>query len=78
VFKSANNTPLFLSDSYTLVDGRLAIQNESRTWELALWGKNLGDVQNVQEAFGAPELGTITRSYNAPRTYGLTYTHFWQ
>ncbi len=78
VFKSATNNALFLSDSYTLVDGRLAIQNESRTWELALWGKNLGDEQNVQEAFGDASLGTLTRSYNAPRTYGLTYSYFWQ
>lgn len=78
VFKSATNDPLFSADSYTLVDGRLAIQNTARTWELALWGKNLGDEEYVQEAFGAPDLGTITRSYGVPRTYGISYSYFWQ
>jgi len=78
VFKSATNNSLFSADSYTLVDARLAIQNSDRTWELALWGKNLGNEEYVQEAFGAPDLGTITRSYGQPRTYGLTYAYFWQ
>ena len=78
VFKSATNDPLFSADSYSLVDARVAVQNSDQTWELSLWVKNLTDEEYVQEAFGAPDLGTITRSYGTPQTYGVTFSHFFQ
>ena len=40
-------------------------------WEVAVWGKNLGDTQYVTQATD-DGLGMGYRVFNAPRTYGVS------
>jgi iron complex outermembrane recepter protein len=76
VFKDAINDPVIAADSYVLVNARLALFDASRAWEVALWGKNLGDEQYVAQGLNTG-LGAGNRNYNAPRTYGASFTYRW-
>jgi iron complex outermembrane receptor protein len=76
VFKDAINDPLIAADSYTLVNARIALSNPEHTWEVALWGKNLGDELYVVQGLNTG-LGGGNRNYNAPRTYGASFTYRW-
>lgn len=72
VFKEALNTPYLSAGSYWLIDARAALAS-SAGWELALWGKNLGNTQYVTQATD-DGLGMGYRVFNAPRTYGVSLT----
>lgn len=72
VFKEALNTAYLSADSYWLVDARAALSSASG-WEIAVWGKNLGDEQYVTNATD-DGLGMGYRIFNAPRTWGVTVT----
>jgi iron complex outermembrane receptor protein len=72
VFKEALNTPYLSADSYWLFDARAAISS-SAGWEVAVWGKNLGDEQYVTQATDNG-IGMGYRVFNAPRTYGVSVT----
>jgi iron complex outermembrane recepter protein len=76
VFKDAINDPVIAQDSYVLVNARVAMFNAARTWEVALWGKNLGDEQYVAQGLNTG-LGAGNRNYNTPRTYGASFTYRW-
>ncbi len=72
VFKEALNTPYLSAGSYWLIDARASIAS-SGGWEVALWGKNLGDEHYVTQATD-DGLGMGYRVFNAPRTFGLSIT----
>lgn len=75
-YKEATNDPLIKSGEYTVVNGRLAFMPGERTWELALWGRNLTDEQYVVQGADISAFFVGNRNYNAPRTVGaeLTWT----
>jgi iron complex outermembrane receptor protein len=73
MFRSADNDPLTAADAHFLVNGRIALTPRSRRWEVALWGKNLGDEDFVYSGFNVPILGIVNEIYNAPRTFGLSF-----
>jgi iron complex outermembrane receptor protein len=75
-FKDAINDPVIAQDAYVLVNARVALFNAARSWEVALWGKNLGDEQYVAQGLNTG-LGAGNRNYNAPRTYGASFTYRW-
>jgi iron complex outermembrane receptor protein len=72
VFKEALNTPYLFADSYWLVDARAALVSQDG-WEIAIWGKNLGDERYVTTATDNG-IGMGYRVFNAPRTFGVTLT----
>ena len=72
VFKEALNTPYLSAGSYWLVDARASLASSSG-WEVALWGKNLGNTQYVTQATD-DGLGMGYRVFNAPRTFGVSLT----
>ena len=72
VFKEALNTPYLSADSYWLWDARASLSG-GKGWELAVWGKNLGNEHYVTQATD-DGLGMGYRVFNAPRTYGVTLT----
>ena len=72
VFKEALNTPYLSAGSYWIYDARAALASESG-WEVAVWGKNLGDEKYVTQATD-DGIGMGYRIFNAPRTYGVTVT----
>jgi iron complex outermembrane recepter protein len=76
VFKDAINDPVIAADSYVLVNARVAVFDAARSWEVALWGKNLSDEQYVAQGLNTG-LGAGNRNYNAPRTYGASFTYRW-
>ena len=74
VFKDAVNDPLIRAGSYWLFDARLAIAAEDDEWEVAVWGRNLSDDRHVVQGLDVASLGFGNRTYNAPRTYGVSGT----
>ncbi|MGE0743274.1 MAG: TonB-dependent receptor [Hyphomonadaceae bacterium] len=73
VFKDAINDPIIRADAYWLLDGRIALGSASGDWEVALWGANLADEQYVVQGLNSG-LGAGNRTYNAPRTFGISAT----
>lgn len=55
-------------DGYALVDGRMAVQFKDQGLELALWGKNLGNVDYAVAGFGFIGYNTFR---GIPRSYGV-------
>lgn len=53
--------PRFKQDSYTKINARIALSDDSENWELALIGKNLTDESIVPYANGLPVASTVTR-----------------
>ena len=58
--------------SYGLVDGRIAIGPEDRTWSVAVWGKNLTD--ELYRVNIIPFFGEEVSQFGPPRTYGIDVT----
>ena len=73
MFRSADNDPLTKTDAHFLINGRIALTPRSRRWEVALWGKNLGNEDVILSGFNTPILGIVTEIYNPPRTFGLSF-----
>jgi iron complex outermembrane receptor protein len=58
--------------SYGLVDGRITIGPEDRTWSVAVWGKNLTD--ELYRVNIIPFFGDEISQFGPPRTYGIDVT----
>ena len=77
MFRDAFNDPFNLTESYTTVDARAWIASQNGKWEAALWAKNIGDEEYVEQAFNFIDLtGLANQLYGSPRTYGVTFTYF--
>jgi iron complex outermembrane receptor protein len=69
-YKEATNDPFIRSGDYTLVNARFSLLPAERTWEFALWGRNLTDELYVSQGLDLATFGLGNRNYNAPRTFG--------
>jgi iron complex outermembrane receptor protein len=58
--------------SYGLVDGRIAIGPEDRTWSVAVWAKNLTD--ELYRVNVIPFFGDEVSQFGPPQTYGIDLT----
>ena len=77
MFRDAFNDPFNFTDSYTTTDARVWVGSENGKWEAALWAKNIGDEEYVEQAFNFIDItGLANQLYGAPRTYGITFTYF--
>ena len=74
MFKDAVNDPVIRAGSWWLFDARVALGAADESWEIALWGRNLSDNRHVVQGLDVATLGFGNRTYNAPRTYGVTGT----
>lgn len=74
VFKEALNTPYLSSGANWVFDGRLSLSPEGKTWEAALWSKNIFDERHVVQATDNG-IGMGYRIFNVPRTYGVTLSY---
>jgi iron complex outermembrane recepter protein len=70
MFKEATNDPLIRSEPYTIYNSRVSLLNAARSWEFALWGRNLTDELYVVQGVDVGSLFIGNHNYNAPRTYG--------
>lgn len=69
-FDSLNNT-LLSEDSYWLWNGRVSWTSADNGWEVAAWGRNLGDEEYLTYAFDLSFFGFHEQMLGTPRTYGL-------
>jgi len=74
VFKEALNVPYLSASAYWVFDARLAVGSADRTWDVAMWGRNLSDERYVVQATDNA-IGMGYRVFNAPRTYGVSATY---
>ncbi len=56
------------------MDARIAFRTLDERWELAAWGKNLGDELYRLSSVAFPPFGQELVLWSAPRTYGVTAT----
>ena len=75
MYKEATNDILAQSDDYTVWNARISLAGVDDRWEVALWGKNLGNEDYLEQSF-VTSFFTITGDlYNIPRTYGASFTY---
>ncbi|MCC7259349.1 MAG: TonB-dependent receptor [Gammaproteobacteria bacterium] len=72
IYFEASNTPLEVQESYSVVDGRLALRASDDSWEVALWGKNLGDELIKTHIVAFAPYRQQLNTYQPPRTYGIS------
>jgi iron complex outermembrane receptor protein len=75
MFKEATNDPLARSDDYTVYNARISLSGEDDRWEVALWGKNLGNEEYLQHTFVTGFFTASSSLYGTPRTYGATLSY---
>ena len=77
IFFTVFNIEAGSQDSYGLVDARVQFEHRSGSWDLSLYGRNLGDETYFSNQiltgtfYGAEFVGSL----GAPRTYGLEFSY---
>jgi iron complex outermembrane recepter protein len=77
VFFTSNNQGE--QDGYALINGRLTWESQSKSWDLALWGRNLANKEYFAGKLSL--IGFFGREQGnpgAPREWGLTFQHHFQ
>ena len=75
MFKEATNNPLAETDEYTLYNARISLAGNDEQWEVAVWGKNLGNEKYLEHVFIVDFFGVTGDLYNTPRTFGATLSY---
>lgn len=57
-------------DSYSLLNARIALEDEAGKWSVALWGRNLTDKYYLTDT-SRDFFGTLNHFAGTPRTYGV-------
>jgi iron complex outermembrane receptor protein len=73
-FDSLNN-PLLSEDDYWLYNGRISWTSTDERWEVAAWGRNLGDEEFLVYAFDLSFLGFHERMLGSPRSFGVEFSY---
>jgi iron complex outermembrane receptor protein len=73
IFLEASNTTE-IQGAYSLWDARVAFRTLDERWELAAFGKNLGDQLYRFNSVAFPPFGQELVLWSPPRTYGVTAT----
>jgi iron complex outermembrane receptor protein len=74
-YATPDNLPTSEIDDYNLVNARIAYAPSQGDWELAIWGRNLGD-EEYNKVRNLNFLGTPRTMWGDPRLYGVTFTYF--
>ena len=78
MFRDAENTVIVATDSYTLVNARATVfESTGEQWEVAVWGKNLGDEVYRTGGILVP-FGFANGEFGDPRTFGLSVSYYFQ
>jgi iron complex outermembrane receptor protein len=64
--------PNLENDPVNLVNLRLSLSNADRSWEVALWGRNMLDEEYYSVGIDAPTIGGYAGVVAARATYGIT------
>ena len=74
VFFDALNNPLLSEDDYWLWNARVSWTSVDEKWEVAAFGRNLGDEEYMVYAFDLSFFGFNEEMLGTPRSYGLEVT----
>lgn len=74
VFFDALNNPLLGEDDYWLWNARVSWTSADERWEVAAFGRNLGDEEYMVYAFDLSFFGFNEEMLGTPRSYGLEVT----
>jgi iron complex outermembrane recepter protein len=75
VFFDALNNPLLSEDDYILWDARVSWTSQDDRWEVAAFGRNLGDEEYMVYAFDLSFFGFNEEMLGTPRSYGIEATY---
>jgi iron complex outermembrane receptor protein len=73
-FDSLNNE-LLSEDSYWIWNGRIGWTSVNEEWEIAGWGRNLGNEKYMSYAFDLSFFGFHEQMLGTPRMYGIEVTY---
>ncbi|MDX2277346.1 MAG: TonB-dependent receptor [Hyphomonadaceae bacterium] len=72
-FHDGDNSPVIGEDGFTLYNARVGYSSPNDKWELALWGRNLGDESyRVAGINVLADAGMADVQYGAPREVGVS------
>ena len=75
VFFDAQNNPLLSEGSYWLFNARAGWTSPKGNWEVAAWGRNLGNEEYMVYAFDLSVFGFNEEMIGNPRKYGAEATY---
>lgn len=75
MFREGTNDIRGKTDSYSVYNARIAFFTQEGNWEVALWGRNLGDEVYAEQIFVTDTTGVATTYFGAPTTYGLSFRY---
>ena len=75
VYFDALNNELLSENSYWLWNGRVAWTSNDDRWEVAAWGRNLGDKEYLSYAFDLSFFGFHEQMLGTPRMFGVELTY---
>lgn len=77
VANDAANTPELIEDSLSLWNARISLLSSSENWEVAAFGRNLGDEEYLTSGVSTTAFGIVEGIYGRPREYGLTLKYMY-
>ena len=72
-YYTAFNDPVSSQGTYGIINARIGYTKADESWGIALYGKNLDNKEYTNAIQDFSPLG-VTKSINAPRTYGIAVT----
>ena len=75
VFFDASNNPLLREDAYWMWNARAAWTSRAENWEVAAFGRNLGDVEYLVYGFDLSFFGFNEEMIGTPRFFGIDATY---
>ena len=75
MYRDAQNSEILKADSAWDIGANVSLMNEEDGWNISAWGKNLTDEETITFGFDSSGFsGNWGRSYNMPRTFGVSLT----
>lgn len=75
VFFDAQNNPLLSQEAYWLYNARVSWTSTGENWEVAAWGRNLGDKEYIVYAFDLSFFGFNEEMLGTPRSFGAEVSY---
>lgn len=75
-FKTVDNDPDFAAEEFVLWNARLMLRDVDDSWNVALWGRNLGDER--YETQRSNPIAWVVATYGMPRTFGVSVNYSWR
>lgn len=72
MFFDSANSPVLKQDGYWMWNARMAYATANDQWEVAFWGRNLGNEEYLVYAFDLSDFGFQELMLGTPRTVGLS------